>query len=249
MFIPEGLRRIYGLDRAMYVMGDVVELDILYNHFTNDQLNQWLRDNKRKDWSHQDRKREERIKEILINKFKEPKVYAYTQREVRRMRVEAEAGIEPRFPELPCHIPPECYEHANFSPPFRSPDGSWEKEEYYDKDEIESRTRPSIEPYFDNSGHYVSPLTKKHPTTVNSAARTEVMPSGRIVFQFQQEGLHAPSLREILAGKLDPTQSYFEVGGNVGRWVDPLAPHYDLSGDFPRLVNPLKPGPKISGLG
>lgn len=67
----------------------------------------------------------------------------------------------------------------------------------------------------------------------------------------QQKGLHTPTIMEIIeqANQPNPTEPYFEAGGNVGRWINPLEPHWNLSGDFAKLVDPRNPPPKISGLG
>lgn len=63
----------------------------------------------------------------------------------------------------------------------------------------------------------------------------------------QRQGLHTPTVAEIIANanKPDPTAPYFDPNSDHMRVINPLEPHYDLSGDFPRPINPLKPGPKM----
>lgn len=87
-----------------------------------------------------------------------------------------------------------------------------------------------------------APVTVHAPTTVLQGGTRGVA---------QQQGLHTPTMAEIIAqgNQRDPAAPYFDTNSDHMRVINPLEPHYDLSGDFPKLVNPLKPGPKISNLG
>ena len=81
--------------------------------------------------------------------------------------------------------------------------------------------------------------------TPSLTTRPVVMPSG--IRGVQQQGLHTPTMAEIIANanKSRSTEIVFDANSDHMAQIDPLATHYDLSGDFPRLVNPLKPGPKM----
>lgn len=85
----------------------------------------------------------------------------------------------------------------------------------------------------------------------NSPTARPVVMQGDTRGLAQRQGLHTPTMAEIIAqgNQRDPAAPYFDTNSDHMRVINPLEPHYDLSGDFPKLVNPLKPGPKISNLG
>ena len=65
----------------------------------------------------------------------------------------------------------------------------------------------------------------------------------------QRQGLHTPTIQEIIAKGNAPrsTEVVFDTNSDHMRQIDPLAPYTDFSGNFPRTVDPLKPVLKRSG--
>lgn len=95
---------------------------------------------------------------------------------------------------------------------------------------------------------------KKSAAPINltrGASGSQVVFQGDTRGLAQRQGLHTPTIEEIIAqgNQRDPAAPYFDTNSDHMRVINPLESHYDLSGDFPKLVNPLKPGPKISNLG
>lgn len=65
----------------------------------------------------------------------------------------------------------------------------------------------------------------------------------------QRQGLHTPTIQEIIANnnRVDPTQPYRDINSETGQMINPLEPHLVWKGDFVVKVDPLNPGPKRSG--
>jgi len=91
---------------------------------------------------------------------------------------------------------------------------------------------------------------QKKPPVVRPIIPTTVM-QGDTRGLTQRQGLHTPTIQEIIARGNAPrsTEVVFDTNSNSMRQIDPLAPYTDFSGNFPKTVDPLKPVLKISHLG